>query len=401
MISLHPTIAELPATAWDALAGEQPMLRHAFLDALEQSGCVGGDSGWTPCHLALWRDGVLCGAMPLYAKQHSYGEYVFDWAWARAYAEHGLSYYPKLLGAIPFTPLPGPRLLARTDADRQALIRGALDRAAQLDMSSLHLLFGDDADLAACDAVGLIRREQVQFHWQRQAGWQDFDDFLASLSRDKRRKIRQERRKIGEAGVRIERKAGHAIDAGDWAFFLRCYDSTYREHRSTPYLNLDFFLRAHAAQPEAWMMALAYRDDAPIAAALNLARRRLYGRYCAMGCRRLGAGPAFRIVLLPGHRTRAGHRAIGGRRWRAGRTQTGARLQPGHDPFGPLAGPPRLRRCRGPLPRPRTTPRQRLPRRTGSPPPVPPGAERRLNPTGRMGISTSYNLTASPSSNAG
>ncbi|TJZ77626.1 GNAT family N-acetyltransferase [Chitiniphilus eburneus] len=280
MISLHPTIAELPATAWDALAGEQPMLRHAFLDALEQSGCVGGDSGWTPCHLALWRDGVLCGAMPLYAKQHSYGEYVFDWAWARAYAEHGLSYYPKLLGAIPFTPLPGPRLLARTDADRQALIRGALDRAAQLDMSSLHLLFGDDADLAACDAVGLIRREQVQFHWQRQAGWQDFDDFLASLSRDKRRKIRQERRKIGEAGVRIERKAGHAIDAGDWAFFLRCYDSTYREHRSTPYLNLDFFLRAHAAQPEAWMMALAYRDDAPIAAALNLVGpARLYGRY--------------------------------------------------------------------------------------------------------------------------
>ncbi|GLS02899.1 hypothetical protein GCM10007860_00420 [Chitiniphilus shinanonensis] len=280
MIRPHATIAELPAADWDALAGDAPMLRHAFLDALEQSGCVGGDSGWQPSHLALWRDGTLRAAMPLYIKQHSYGEYVFDWAWARAYTEHGLSYYPKLVGAVPFTPLPGPRLLARDDADRLALIRGALELADQGGMSSLHLLFGDDADLAACDAAGMTRREQVQFHWQRQPGWHDFDDFLDSLSRDKRRKIRQERRKVTEAGVRVRRKLGRQIGADDWAFFMRCYDSTYREHRSTPYLNLDFFLRAHAAQPDAWVMALAYRDDAPIAAALNLAGpTRLYGRY--------------------------------------------------------------------------------------------------------------------------
>ncbi|GAA5785320.1 GNAT family N-acetyltransferase [Chitiniphilus shinanonensis] len=280
MIRPHATIAELPAADWDALAGDAPMLRHAFLDALEQSGCVGGDSGWQPSHLALWRDGTLRAAMPLYIKQHSYGEYVFDWAWARAYAEHGLSYYPKLVGAVPFTPLPGPRLLARDDADRLALIRGALELADQGGMSSLHLLFGDDADLAACATAGMTRREQVQFHWQRQPGWRDFDDFLDSLSRDKRRKIRQERRKVAEAGVRVRRKLGRQIGADDWAFFMRCYDSTYREHRSTPYLNLDFFLRAHAAQPDAWVMALAYRDDAPIAAALNLAGpTRLYGRY--------------------------------------------------------------------------------------------------------------------------
>ncbi|UXY15984.1 GNAT family N-acetyltransferase [Chitiniphilus purpureus] len=279
-LRVHPRIDDLPADQWNALAGAHPAQRHAFLAALEASGAVGPGTGWQPCHLGLWRDGRLCAAMPLYAKTHSFGEYVFDWAWARAYAEHGLAYYPKLVCAIPFTPVPGARLFAGSAQDRLLLLNAARERAGQDGLSSLHLLFADNEDLAAAQAMGMLRREQVQFHWLRQPHWRDFDDFLASLARDKRKRIRQERRRVAQAGVAIERKRGSQIDAMDWAFFIRCYEATYRQHRSTPYLNLAFFRAAHTAAPDDWLMVQASRDGVPIAAALNLVGPdRLYGRY--------------------------------------------------------------------------------------------------------------------------
>lgn len=278
-LAVAASIADLDRDAWNRLAGRQPFVGHDFLAALEASGAVGGDSGWQACHLALSRAGRLAAALPLYLKAHSYGEYVFDWSWAEAYQRAGGAYYPKLLSAVPFTPVPGRRLLAESAADAEALLDGAVALVEQQGLSSAHLLFPDEADEAALIERGWLCREGVQFHWQN-PGYRDFVDFLASLSHDKRKKIRQERRKVADAGVEVARKRGTAIAEADWAFFYRCYALTYRAHRSTPYLELDFFLRFAAAQPECCVLALAYRDGEPIAAALDLDDgERLYGRY--------------------------------------------------------------------------------------------------------------------------
>ena len=276
---LHSNIAEIPATAWDALAGPQPFLRHAFLDALEASGCVGGDTGWTPMHAALWKDEHLLAAMPLYAKTHSYGEYVFDWAWADAYERNGLAYYPKALCAIPFTPVPGTRILAVEAAHRRGLLEGVIALCREARLSSFHLLFPQESDAAAGEALGLMVRQGVQFHWER-AGERSFEDFLGRLNHEKRKKIRQERRKVSGAGVSFVWREGHDITPEDWRFFERCYRRTYALHRSTPYLNLDFFLRIGQALPEACVLVLALREGKPLAASLMLRDdEALYGRY--------------------------------------------------------------------------------------------------------------------------
>ncbi|KAF0814705.1 hypothetical protein IGB42_00760 [Andreprevotia sp. IGB-42] len=280
MLRVHPHIADLPADGWNALAGTSPVLQHAFLAALEQTDCVGAGAGWQPCHLELTNEaGMSQGLLPLYLKHHSYGEYVFDWSWAQAYREHGLDYYPKLVSAIPFTPVPGERLLAVDEASRSMLVRGALTLAQDIEASSLHLLFHPPADLPLLHAAGLQTRTQIQFHWLNQ-GWQHFDDFLAAMKREKRKKIRQERSKVAATGIRIVRKTGHDISHEDWAFFARCYSNTYHEHRSSPYLSEAFFQLLGDAQPEACMLVLAYRNDEPLACALNLiGPERLYGRY--------------------------------------------------------------------------------------------------------------------------
>ncbi len=275
--TIHAEITDIAAELWNALAGDAPMLQHAFLAALENTGCVGSDTGWRPCHLALWDGDTLAAAMPLYLKRHSYGEYVFDWAWARAYAEHGLEYYPKLLSAIPFTPVPGNRLLARDDASRAALLDAAIELAQENDTSSFHLLFHPESDIDLIESRGLLLRQQVQFHWINQ-GWPDFDAFLAALQRDKRKKIRQERNKLTD--IQIVRKRGDDISAADWAFFNRCYANTYHEHRSSPYLNEAFFQQLGEAMPQACLLIMAYRNGEPLACAFNLVGPdRLYGRY--------------------------------------------------------------------------------------------------------------------------
>jgi uncharacterized protein len=274
--------SDVDAAAWNALlalSGGSPFMRHEYLAAMHDSGSAVRETGWTPQFLTLWRDGELQAACPLYLKSHSYGEYVFDWAWANAYEQHGLRYYPKALTAVPFTPVPGPRLLARDAAARGALVRSVIAWCKQKKVSSYHLLFASDEDVAACSEAGLMLRRTVQFHWTN-AAYADFDAFLASLTQEKRKKIRQERRKVAEAGVTFRHARGAAIGEADWDFFYRCYERTYLEHGNAPYLTRDFFRRMARTMPENWLLFVAERKGRPIACSLiGVDAQVAYGRY--------------------------------------------------------------------------------------------------------------------------
>ena len=273
-VSVVDSLRGVDAAEWNALAGPRPFMRHEFLSALIDTGCASAQTGWLPQFLLVHRAGALIGAMPLFAKSHSYGEYVFDWAWAEAHERHGLDYYPKLLSAVPFTPVRGPRLLG---AEKELLLDAALELAQ--DSSSLHVLFPAEEELAHFVRRGMLIRRAVQFHW-RNAGYSDFEDFLTRMTRERRKKIRQERRRVAEAGVRCRWYEAHAIERRHWEFFNRCYRKTYAEHRSSPYLSLDFFLRLGAAMPQYVAMVVAERDGGPIAASLFLHdEHALYGRY--------------------------------------------------------------------------------------------------------------------------
>ncbi len=273
------SLAEVDPDQWNRLAGGSPALQHAFLHALHESGCAAPETGWTPRYLTAWQEGTLVGAMPAYEKTHSYGEFVFDWSWAEAYQRAGRRYYPKLLVAVPFTPIPGPRILARDPAVRSALVQGLEALREALDASSVHVLFPQESDWPDLLAAGLHLREGVQFHWHN-AGYADFEAFLATLNHDKRKKITQERRRIAEAGVTFAWRVGKEICEADWLFFERCYRNTYREHRSTPYLNREFFFRLGRDMGEQVCLIMALGDGQPIACALNLwGEGRAYGRY--------------------------------------------------------------------------------------------------------------------------
>ncbi|ATE60276.1 GNAT family N-acetyltransferase [Thauera sinica] len=276
-------LSGIDAAEWDALARDDgvvaPALSHAFLHTLEDTGCVGRGTGWTPRHATLWCDGRLAAAMPLYEKQHSYGEYVFDWAWAEAYARHGLPYYPKWLAAVPFTPLPGRRLLGRDTEARRALLHAVLEHVRDSRHSSFHLLLPTDEEAGWLRDAGLLIRQGVQFHWTN-TGYRDFDDFLVGLNHEKRKKIRQERRRSAAHGLDLCWLDGHTASSDDWAFFFRCYATTYALHRSTPYLNARFFSGLARRQPETVRLLIAARAGQPVASAFFLCdRRTLYGRY--------------------------------------------------------------------------------------------------------------------------
>lgn len=278
-VAVVDTLSGVPAAEWNRLAGDDPFLRHEFLTALHDTGCADAASGWTPQYLLLHEGGALAGAMPLYLKSHSYGEYVFDWAWADAYYRHSLDYYPKLLSAIPFTPVSGRRLLADNDRQCDLLITAALQLARELRVSSLHCLFPPSQQAARMHALGMMRRHGVQFHWTNR-GYGSFEDFLSGMNHVKRKKIRQERRKVREAGIDFEWLEGAAIDDRHWAFFARCYRQTYREHRSTPYLNVDFFRRIGATMPDHTLLIIARRQGTPVAATFNIrSRHSLFGRH--------------------------------------------------------------------------------------------------------------------------
>lgn len=280
------SLTEIDAEEWQTLLDQQdhpnPFLSYAFLAALENNGCVGGKTGWHSRYFCLKHDGKLEGVIPFYEKHHSYGEYVFDWAWANAYHQHGLEYYPKLLAATPFTPVTGNRLLASSAQARLALLKG-LQQLRELELySSTHLLFATEEETKTLETAGFLVRQNVQFHWKNQ-DYRHFDDFLANLSAKKSKNIRAERRKVREAGVHFKRKVGAEITAEDWRFFTQCYDNTYHQHHSTPYLNLGFFQEIGATMHDQVMLICAYRNDTVIAAALFLFNQeRLYGRY--WGC---------------------------------------------------------------------------------------------------------------------
>lgn len=271
------SLAGVDPLQWNALAGGHPLLKHELFHALHETGCANERSGWLPQFVTLWQDGKLAAAMPLYLKSHSYGEYVFDWAWADAYQRHGYAYYPKLVSAVPFTPVQGSRLLAATDKARRRLLDAALSLADA--SSSLHVLFPPQDESVQMAAAGMLLRSGVQFHW-RNPGYRSFEEFLAALSHDKRKKIRQERRRVRDAGVRFRWQLGRDISPEDWLFFTRCYKTTYRAHHSTPYLNRAFFQRFGETLPENLMLVVAELDGNPVASALNVySDQVLYGRY--------------------------------------------------------------------------------------------------------------------------
>lgn len=318
---------QVNAQAWQALLAQEPdaspFVQHAYLSALHEAGCARMQAGWQPQFLTLWCGDVLHAACPLYLKNHSYGEYVFDWAWANAYAQHGLDYYPKAVVAVPFTPVPGARLLALDEQARAALAQALIEHTRTEGLSSLHLLFVQPQDVAACERAGMMLRHTVQFHWRNVAPtlgasapalppegagpvlgrpgdgavaptlgagalpdasgrFADFEHFLASLVQEKRKKIRQERRKVVEAGVVFRYAEGAEISDADWDFFYRCYERTYREHGNAPYLNRAFFQRMATDMPQNWLMFIAEREGQPIASsliALDSAREVAYGRY--------------------------------------------------------------------------------------------------------------------------
>jgi predicted N-acyltransferase len=277
------SLSEVGQPAWDALVAMQadanPFLSFAFLHALHESGSASEDSGWQPQFLTLWQDKQLEAALPLYVKSHSYGEYVFDWAWADAYRRNGLDYYPKLLSAIPFTPVTGGRLLARTDAARSALVNALSEMQQGCGASSTHILYPPESQAQVLEQAGFMLRSGVQFHWLN-AGYRNFDEFLSTLERKKRKNIRAERRKVEEAGITFRHVPGMQVSPTDWRFFKRCYDHTYAAHYSTPYLNLDFFQRIGATMPENILLVIAEREGRPIAASLLIhTDKTLYGRY--------------------------------------------------------------------------------------------------------------------------
>jgi predicted N-acyltransferase len=283
------SIAQIDARSWNALAGSaQPFLRHEFFLALEQSGCAAARTGWTPRHLIIEdAKGVPAAAMPLFRKAHSRGEFVFDFSWAGAYAQHGLNYYPKLLTAVPFTPVSGPRILVDPNVDGGAAakcaVRAALDYARSEQLSSWHVLFPTDETAADLDLAGMILRRDCQFHWYNH-GYESFESFLATFTAEKRKKAKRERRRVAEAGIEFDTLHGGDMTASLWDIVYEFYAETFHRHGHEPYLNLDFFKRVSAAMPNELMLKVARVGAEPIAVAIFfVGSEALYGRYWGAG----------------------------------------------------------------------------------------------------------------------
>lgn len=277
-------IAEVPAAEWDACAGDNPFVSHAFLSALEDSGSATAETGWLPQHLVLPdpRGEGLLGCAPLYLKNHSYGEYVFDWNWADAYERAGGRYYPKLQCSVPFTPATGPRLLVNPGADRReaeaGLVAAMLELARRHRVSSLHITFPPKEQYERFGELGLLQRLGVQYHWQNH-GYADFEDFLASLASRKRKAIKKERRRVAESGIRLTPLSGDAIEPRHWDAFFEFYMATADRKWGQPYLTRDFFHLLGERLAGKVVLIIAEHEGEPVAGALNLkSGDTLYGR---------------------------------------------------------------------------------------------------------------------------
>ena len=295
-IKIFSSIQEISSKAWNSLITHpdaSPFIRHEYLLAMEESGSVSTSTGWTPCHFTLWDDAdqQLLGAMPFYLKSHSYGEYVFDWAWANAYKEHGLHYYPKLLSAIPFTPVGGSRILGTNLVAKSHLLEAIIDFAKTKEISSVHILFPPLEDEKTFTELGFLRRESIQFHWQNQSLNQpgeflhDFEEFLYTLNKKRRNNIIRERQSVIDAGVSFRHIPGVEMTEADWDFFYDCYAANYFNHGNAPYLNREFFSRIGTSMPEYTHLIFAYFEGKPIASSMIFRNRdansqeRAYGRY--------------------------------------------------------------------------------------------------------------------------
>ena len=274
------SLAEIDRSAWDALHdGRNPFVAHAFLSGLETTGCLREEWGWTPLHVALWDGDALVAAAPGYLKANSHGEFVFDHAWAHAYARHGQDYYPKWLGAVPYSPVTGPRLLARSDEDRKRLLEAIAGFATQAGLSSAHVNFHEQGEDAAFGDDWLLR-EDVQYHWRNDAGWSSFDDFLAAMDHRHRKNIRQERRKVRDAGIAFRLVRGDEASEGDLAAMHGFYLRTFADYGNSPALTLDFLRHLARAMPRQLVIVLGERDGEPVSGALCLrGGGTLYGRY--------------------------------------------------------------------------------------------------------------------------
>lgn len=282
--NISTSISDIDAAAWDALEAEgSPFLRHAFLATLERTGCVGGETGWHPAPITLSDSQGLVAAAPVYVKTHSYGEFVFDFAWAQAYAKYGLAYYPKLVIGVPFTPVGGPRLLIRPGADgartRAQLIAAIREFAETRGLSSVHALFVSEQDREAFERAEWLSRRDVQFHWTNQ-GYRDFDHYLESFTADKRKKARRERRRVADEGIRFETLHGSQIPSAAIDEVFELHRQTFRRHYNEPYLTRDCFRALPAAMGDSLVIKRARVDGQTVAAAVFFeGGKALYGRY--------------------------------------------------------------------------------------------------------------------------
>ncbi len=280
-VRTHERIDEIPADAWDALAeDDHPFTSHAFLHALEASGSLRADAGWSPRHLTLWRDGALIAAAPAYLKTNSHGEFVFDQGWAHAAAQAGIDYYPKLLLAVPYSPVNGQRLLARDPSARAVLATNLPRLAEALGVSGVHVNFGRASDHGPLDDAGFTTRHDVQFHWRNETGWRDWDTFSGALDSKRRKNIRQERERLRRQDWRFDRLEGDAITDAvlDTAFAL--YQRTFTGKYNHPALTRGFFARLHASMPHALLIVHARSPEGANAMAICLqSSSTLYGRY--------------------------------------------------------------------------------------------------------------------------
>lgn len=286
-ILVHDSIDAIPAADWNRLAGDNPFLRHEFFAALEHNGCVGADTGWQTRHLVCTDDsGRLTGVLPLYLKTHSWGEFVFDWAWADAYQRAGRRYYPKFVAAVPFSPVTGPRLLTLDGADRRtirdALISKTVALAADHHASSVHCLFAEETETSDWQRQDFLLRKDCQFHWHNR-GYHGFDAFLVTLSADKRKKIRRERRRVQETGISFQTYRGGDLDAKLLKTLYHFYALTYAKHGHAPYLNLGFFKEVARTMPDSLLVNFASLSGEPVACGICFRdRNTLYGRH--WGC---------------------------------------------------------------------------------------------------------------------
>ena len=283
-IRLHEGVEEIDSKRWDELVGsDHPFLAHAFLAGLEEHDCILREFGWQSCPLGLYENDVLVAAAPLYLKGNSHGEFVFDWSWASAYERHGLAYYPKLLCAVPYSPVSGPRLLVgagdRAVALREALTEAIEQRVTTMGMSSAHLNFVDDAGANVLSGTRWLPRFDWQFHWTN-CGWSDFDDFLGALKPKKRKNIRQERQQVATAGITCEIRHGDELDPDEWRILHHLYRSNFDAHGNHPALTEGFFRHLGQHIPRQVVAVLCRRAGRIIAAAICLrSSDTLYGRY--------------------------------------------------------------------------------------------------------------------------